>query len=69
MVFQQGRRESRDQGVRFSPAHPELPRQLFHRWARRKEPDGKDQIVHRRCSSYLASPEVIDIARIHFVPQ
>jgi len=31
MVFQQGRRESGDWGVHFSTAHPELPRQLFHR--------------------------------------
>ena len=69
MVSPQGRRESGDPGIRFSPAHPELPRQLCHRWVRRREPDEKDQSVHRRYSSYLASPEVIDIARTHSVLQ
>ena len=36
---------------------------------RRMEPNDKDQSVQRRYSFYLASPEVIDIARKHSVPQ
>ena len=43
MVFQQGRRESGDRGVRFSPAHPELPRQLLHRWVRRKDTGDRER--------------------------
>jgi len=32
-IVQRGRRREITGGVMFSPAHPELPRQLFHRWA------------------------------------
>ena len=31
MASQQGRRELGDRSVFFPPAHPELPRQLYHR--------------------------------------
>ena len=67
MVFRQGRRKFGDRGVHFSPAHPELPRQLLHRWVRRKETDNKYQSVLRKYGPYLASPEVIDIARTRLV--
>lgn len=53
MVFQQGRRESGDRDVRFSPAHPELPRQLLHRWVRRRETDDREHRWEPFSTSYL----------------
>ena len=43
MVFPQGRRKSGNRGARFSPAHPELPRQLCHRWVRHRETDDQER--------------------------
>ena len=67
MVFQQGRRESSDCGVfPFHPPTPSGQRQLCHRGyvAGRRTTEND---VLRRYSSYLASPEVIDIVRTHSI--